>query len=349
MAVPSADPVLLAAWWTGLGAFALTLALALSILALRVALLRSQRRYQRVVEVWRPVLAAAIAGDAPGELPVLTAKRMRPFLKLWIHLHASLRGGATEQLNELARRLGCDAYARKLLASGRRGDVLLAILVLGYMRDAAAFGALERKLHSASGVVSINAAWALMQAAPERAAQAVVDAALARPDWAQSRVVLILCDGGPAVAQALVSRLEGLDTAQLPGALRLAEGIRAVLPVALHRRLLAQGDEAVLVAALRLVNDPALLPELRLLARHPQWRVRLHAARALGRTGAPEDAPLLVSLLADREWWVRLRAAEALAASPYLDMATIEHMAAQTGDRYAIDMLRQVAAQGVAP
>lgn len=346
MAIDVADPILLVAWWAGAGALALTVALAAAIVAMRLSLLRSQRRYQQVVEVWRPVLAAAIAGDTPGTLPELRPERMAPFLKLWIHLHASLRGGATEQLNCLARRLDCGTYASGLLASRRRGDVLLATLVLGYLRDESAFEPLMRRMRSPDGLVSINAAWALMQAAPERAAPSVVDAALARPEWPRSRVVLVLADGGAPFAQALAERLRALPASQLPGALRIAEGIRASLPSALHAQLLGHDDAAVVVAALRVAANPVLLPAVRRLASHPDWRVRLQAARALGRVGGPEDADLLLNLLTDREWWVRLRAAEALANSPYLDMSTIERMAVEKNDPFALDMLRQVNSQG---
>ena len=54
-----------------------------------------------------------------------------------------------------------------------------------------------------------------------------------------------------------------------------------------------------LAAALRLLDDP-------------EWFVRVHAARAVGRLGAPADVAQVVPLLGDGRWWVRSAAKDAL-------------------------------------
>ena len=50
-------------------------------------------------------------------------------------------------------------------------------------------------------------------------------------------------------------------------------------------------------------------------------------------------------MLADRVWWVRYRAALALRGMPGVDGVAVEALRAGLADRYARDMIRQVAAE----
>jgi hypothetical protein len=106
------DPILAVAFWTGIGALFLTLLLAAQIVRLRVALRRRQRREARVLARWRPLLNSAIVGEVPGALPPLAANERDHFIKLWVHLQASLRGEAGAALNDIAHRLQLDLEAR---------------------------------------------------------------------------------------------------------------------------------------------------------------------------------------------------------------------------------------------
>jgi HEAT repeat protein len=81
------------------------------------------------------------------------------------------------------------------------------------------------------------------------------------------------------------------------------------------------------------------------LLAHPDWQVRVLAAKALGRIGDRSDVDRLVALLADREWWVRYRAAEALLELPALTRADLEALRASLTDRFAADMLSQAMAE----
>ncbi len=109
--------------------------------------------------------------------------------------------------------------------------------------------------------------------------------------------------------------------------------------------MLDHDDVEVLIAALRIAADPRLRSFVLNLARHENWRVRMQAARTLGRIGQPNDIVTLIDLLSDREWWVRYRTAQALASLPFLDRTQLQALADAAADRFAGDMLRQVLAE----
>jgi hypothetical protein len=340
------DIYLLVAFWTGIAALFLTLMLAAEIVWLRFKLRRRQRSELRTVGRWRPVMAAATVGVQTDPLPNLRSWDYLPFLKLWTHLQASMRGEAAEGLNVLARRVGADGIARQLFKRGNRAEGLLATLVAGYLRDSEAWDQLTRRIESKDGTISIYAAWAMVQINPAQAAPQLVPNAIARDDWPMSKLVLILQEGGPAVMTPFVEALDSLSGGALQRALKIAEGLRVFLHPELHARLLEGDDIDIIIAALRVPVSPVSLPRVRALAAHPDWRVRLHAARTLGGIGQPEDVDILKGLLSDRQWWVRHRAAEALAALPFLSLDQVKELGAANADPYAGSMIRQVLAKG---
>ncbi|HYG13158.1 MAG TPA: hypothetical protein VD885_03330, partial [Methylophilaceae bacterium] len=65
----------------------------------------------------------------------------------------------------------------------------------------------------------------------------------------------------------------------------------------------------------------------------------------LRRLGTREDLPSLLQLLCAPEWWVRYRAAQAITAAPYLGKDELGQLQATQADRYARDILQQVAAE----
>lgn len=339
------DPLLAAAFWTGFGALIVTLLLAGEIVNLRMALRRRQRREQAALAKWRPILNAAVIGEIPDTLPRLRRGERLVFLKFWVHLHQSLRGSASSALNEVARRLQCDALARDLLVGRRRAAKLLAILVLGHMRDRNAWDALERQAASTDSTASLHAFWALVQINPKAAADTMMPSFIQRGDWALSQVVNILQEAREDCADALERIIPALPDDRLPRALQLAEALRADLPPAMQAGLLRHKAVPVLAAALRIVSSPAAGGEVRMHAAHPDWRVRVQVAKALGRIGGREDVALLVQLLNDAEWWVRYRAAQALADLPFLGRGGLDRLRAEATDRYAADMLTQVMAE----
>jgi HEAT repeat protein len=339
------DPILAAAFWTGIAALLLTLLLGLQIVRLRVSLRARERRRARTLARWRPVLNAAIVGDSPQELPRLLASERLHFIKLWVHLHASLRGEAGAALNAIARRLGLDTEARAMLGRRARTERLLATLMLGHLGDREAWPQLLRLAGMDDPTLSLTALWALVRIDPQAAAEYLTPLFVEREDWAMSHVAGILQQAGTPVAAVLAGMLPRLGAGRLPRALRIAEALRVELPATTLAGALASESIAVVTAALRIVNTPLLQDQVRALLAHADWQVRVQAAKALGRIGDRSDVERLVALLADREWWVRYRAAQALAELPWLKRADLDALRASLEDRYAADMLAQVVAE----
>jgi HEAT repeat protein len=340
-----ADPVLAAAYWTGIGALLLTLLLGAQIIRLRVALRRRERREARALARWRPVLNAAIVGAAPDVLPRLPKSERPHFIKLWVHLQASLRGEAGLALNAVARRLGVDHDARAMLARGPRTERLLATLLLGHLGDRASWDTLRTLAGSPDVTLSLSALWALVRIDPHAAARYLTPLFVARDDWAMSHVAGILKEASAPVAGVLAELLPSLPPERLPRAMRIAEALRIHLPPALLEQALGSADIGLVTAALRVAATPGLRDRVRGLLAHGDWQVRVLAAKALGRIGDASDVERLAGLLGDREWWVRYRAAQAIVDLPWLARAELDALHASLTDRFAADILAQVIAE----
>lgn len=341
---PPTDTYLLLAFWTGVGALGLTMLVGLQIIWLRFSLRRLQRREQVLTLKWRPLLNAAISGEPVGNLPDLAQHDNLLFLKLWLHLQQAVRGEASEGLNAIARRLGCDRMVRALLARSNRAERLLATLALGHMRDQESWPALARAAHAEDSALSVHALWALVQIDAARAAQEMAPLLLRREDWPLSQLANILqnarAEWQPVLADALVRLAPG----ELPQALRLMAALRMDLPLLQLRGYLGSGAAEVVLAALRLARVPGVLEDVRGHLASEDWRIRVQAVRALGELGDRNDVARLRAMLSDPQWWVRYRAAQALLALPFLSEDELNELR-NAGDRYAADMIAQAEAE----
>lgn len=339
-----ANIYLQAAFWAGISALGLTLLVGLQIIALRMSMRRTQRREQALTLKWRPLLNAAIAGEELGNLPELPWRDRVLFIKLWLHLQQAVRGEASEGLNAIARRLGCDEHMRKLLVSGNRAERLLATLALGHMRDRESWPALARAVHAADSASSVHALWALVQTDAARAAYEMAPLLLRRDDWPLSQLGNILQNARSEWQPVLAEALSRTSPEELPPALRLVAALRIDLPQAQLQAYLDSPHVDVVLAALRLARSPHVIGQVRRHLASTDWRIRLQAVRALGELGDRSDVARLRTLLSDPEWWVRYRAAQALLALPFLTEAELAQLR-DSSDRYAADMLTQVLAE----
>ena len=346
----ASDLMLAAALWTACGALVATLALLVAIAIMRVRLLRRLERGRRVAALWNPLLAQC-AGGVPDPLPRLQRRDAESFLLLWCHAQESLRGDAQAHLRELARRLGVPAWTGQLLRSRRVDRRLLALVTLGHLRTRDHAAWLHTLISSAPPVVSITAARALMRIDANICVPPLLAATARRDDWPLAAVGSILreCDPqvvGPMLAAAIRSALGKDDAEGVARLLRLhvaahAETLReAVLEVIAT----AAAPEA-LAAALQALWHPQDVGHARRLLGHPEWFVRVAAARAIGRFGDQDDVARLAAALADPSWWVRYRAAQALCSLPGMGPAELGVLNLRLTDRFAADMLRQAIAE----
>ena len=179
-------------------------------------------------------------------------------------------------------------------------------------------------------------------------------AAAARDDWPTASVANILSECDPklvasalstAIRRELASNRDGFGLPRLLRLHRTAERL-ALRPAELEVLSTGAGADA-LAATLANLWHPDDVAHARRLLDHPEWFVRVAAARALGRLGTADDAPRLTASLSDRSWWVRYRAAQALCGLPTMDEPTLEALGARLTDRFARDMLRQALAERV--
>jgi hypothetical protein len=301
---------------------------------------------RRSLEAWRPLFAAALAGDRVSPRPVRRGDA-RAVMLLFEQLAVSVRGEGTDRLAAFARRCG---LARPALAALRRaplGDRLLATSVLGHLGHAGAFDALAALARDRDPVLSVSAARALLLLEPARAAALVVQLAIRRADWSTARLVVALREAdSPYLWDPLGKALAQSPARDLPRLLELLAALPSDIASQLARPVLAANAEpAVLTACLRFVADPRDGNKVRALLGHRDRFVRLAAVQALGRIASEEDLPRLTHSLSDRVWSVRQAAADALVALPFVEQAWLERLRGHLSDRYAAEALGRAMAE----
>lgn len=339
------DPILLVAFWSGVVAVLLTLLLAIQIMVMRSALSRRRRWEKATISKWMPVMAAAIAGEEPSVVPTLLRRERLHFLRLWIHLQASVRGEAGESLNQMAFDVNVAEVARSYLRRRNRALQLLGILGVGYLRDKSAWPILVGFMYSTDSTKSIQSLWAMMNIDPDTAVVDAVRFGIERDDWALPKVVEILGTQPIACQSLFADMLPTITEEHLPRAFALTEALRIAIPEGILLQLLRREKPEVILGALRLVTTPVLAPAVLACARHADWRVRVQTSRALSRIGTRSDLPLLIVLLEDASWWVRYRAAQAIVGMAFVRLDLPEQIDAITTDRYGREMLQLVIAE----
>lgn len=322
------DPVLLTALWGGFTATALSAVVGLLIVLLRIGALREEQQWQAVLAEWRPALLALAIEPATTPLPPLSRRDRRRFLRLWVYLQESVRGEAAGRLNEAARALGLETYARALLRRGSRTDRLRAILALGHLRDTEAWAPLCQTALLRDPLLSINAARAMVQIDALRAAEWLVPLTIRRDDWDIARLANFFAQARDAAGLMLSRELVQLPAELMPRALRLARALRSPLPPAVLRRVAhGQKDAATLCELLPLLQGPQWHRDVLDALVHRDMAVRTTALEVMTLIGTPDDVPFISGLLRDQEHAIRLAAARTLVGLPFLATEDIWSMA----------------------
>ena len=351
-------------WYLGFAINVSVVLMVLQILAYRGIVVFRECRRGRVEKIWQPILLASVEA-VPADIPRLKRAEAEEFMTLWNYLHESLRDEALENLNRAARLAGADAAARRLLLKRNTRRRLLAMTTLGNLRDRESWGALGKFVNHRNAVVSLTAARGLMRIDPEKAIEIVMPLVAGRTDWSLEAVAAMLKKAGADIislplAKAIVASCRRRAAVDAPTfeqtnptahvhAPRLVYLLRLAHPrfvtYVVRYALLATDDIEIIAAALKVYDDPAILPAVREMLQDSRWQVRVNAAQAIGRTGTSADERLLINALRDEEWWVRYRAAQALANLPSVDAAKLEEYAAAQTSEFSRDILRQVAAE----
>jgi HEAT repeat protein len=346
--------LLVAIAWRSAEIAALASALMMLIaLVVRARLRREERLRERVIGTWRGFLTRiAIEEGEAQTLPTLRRHELPFIIEEWNALHDSVRGVSTERLNALAPGLGLDVAARRGLQSRGISNRILAIRTLGHLRDPSAWKPLQEQLVDANALVSFYAAAALVQIDASRAMPGIMLQLAERESWPGEAMARLLVDAGADIAREPIrAMMLSLAADKVPPLLPWLAHVDAVLGDEIAIELLRRhsGHHGIVAAALLVVLEPALLPELTHFAESEDAEIRKNLAQACGRLGNLEQVPLLVKLMGDPVWWVRYRAAQALLILKDMDGARLAQIRASLDDRYARDMLDQARAEALLP
>ncbi|MGH7500334.1 MAG: HEAT repeat domain-containing protein [Longimicrobiales bacterium] len=334
------------AWWMSVVMLVLIAILVMWILNLRGRNAAVQQRHDGLRETWRTLLARAI-DDVPVELPAVSAEDAGAFLLLWTHLQESVRAEAKNRLNEVARRVGMDAMARRLAHEGDVRERLIGLTALGHLRDESMWDDLLALSLDRDPAISMAAAKALFRIDAPRAAHMLVPMMLTRDDWPRALVASMLEEAGAdVISKPLADAVAAAAPDRAPRIIRFLELAHSEVAVPVVRRMIQKSDHPDVVAScLRVFAAPADLDVVRGLLDDPRLPVRLNAAITLGRLGTEDDRALLTRTLADADWWVRYRSAHALAQLPSVAARDLHELALAHPDPFARDMLAQVIAE----
>jgi HEAT repeat protein len=344
--VTDSDPLLRFAFWAGLIALSLAVALIAYILVLRLRHALRMRHEARFVARWRPRLLEAI-DTVPAQLPAVKRADWFAFLALWNHFQESLRGAARHRLKAVALKLRMDLAARDLLGRDKVRDRLMAVVTLGHLGDHESWSVLERLARSEHALLSLAAARALLLIDPVRALNALLPDFTERPDWPLARLDAMLTEVGAAnVSAPLAAAVDSATPSQLPRLIALLDSAhgRAARPK-IREFVRTSLDPEVLIACLKSRHLPPDRALIMPCTRHASWQVRTQAASAMARAAQPGDEKVLTEMLADPVWWVRYRAAQALAALPFLTRDDLWRLRFVVTDKFAQNMLDQVVAE----
>ncbi len=344
------DLVVRIAFWSGQIAIVATMAVVVSVLVMRWRFKVRQRQGANLLKAWRPIFAETAhmySEDLLRDLPKLQRRDLEPLLREWNVVHDSLAGGATRGLNSLARHLGFDQVANRMIKRNRLQEKLLATATLGHLHDASAWESLADNFESNNTLLSLMSARALVEINPEKAVPLIIARIATRKDWPVGRIASLFMEAGPyIVRKPLITAISNAPPDEAAKLLRFLRVIPTADAAHLIRELLEKtGDNYIVAACLKVLDDPSELPLIRKLCSHSRWHIRMLAVKLLGRIGEEEDKRFIVSALEDREWWVRYRAAQALAQLPWVNPKRLKLIKSLQADRYARDILEQVMAE----
>lgn len=349
----SSDPIVVLAFRSGLGAVVLTLLMLLHIVLLRLLYRRRERQKREFMSKWGSLLSErALTDDLPIRLPAIEDGEVIYFLAYWHHQYISVSGQARARLDALAGSIDIGQAVRRMLRKGSGAEKLLATIGIGFFGNRTDIPALKKLLVSERSIDCLHSATALLRI-DASALHVVLPILARRSDISTAGIanVLKVVDTGSA-SRVLGEMLEGVLHPEGRQRVRRRDIVRLIMlaataqPSVVNPRLReimdSTEDDEVLTACLKVLRDPQDTDRIRGCVGHPNWRVRVQAATALGEMGEQKDLALLLQLLTDSQWWVRYRAAQAIGALPFVTTGYLEELKKNLADNFAIDMLGHI-------
>ncbi|HUP96884.1 MAG TPA: HEAT repeat domain-containing protein [Usitatibacter sp.] len=328
---------------------ALFAALLVVVALVSVRALRRWRhaRLRGVQEQWRGALQQAAEDPHAARLDPIGALDLPYFIALWNRAQEPQHGEVAERLAVFLALQGLDKRALRLMHRPSKRLRIIGIQAAGHLREASVWPRLEKIAHARDPVTSFAAVLALVRIDPRRALEVLAASIPERADWPLARLATVFQNLGPAVVTGpLVTMLMRKPRPGLERVVKLARfGHRERIANIVLGWLGSSTDPDLMMAALEYVESPGDLRWADGAAAHPEWRVRLAAARALGRVGGRNEMPRLLELLKDPVWWVRYHSAQALTRLEGLEPFELETLRENARDAFAADMLGQALAE----
>ncbi len=290
-----------------------------SILFFRRNRLVGERRRQRIIREWTPLLEQSVCGALPT-LPSLSRRDHVVFLYLWNESYESRGETMTAPLVRVARAVGSHHLAAELLQSRLLSQRILGVATLGRLQERSAWEHISPLLTQHNSFLAFQAAQALLRINARDALPLLVPILGRRKDWSPLKIVSMLNSIGRDVASEVLAKAATHGDPDVgPRLIRYLPATQRAHGLPILRQFLSDhSPSANLLAACLFVfgdfRDPADRPLVRRHLTHPAWYVRVQAATALGKLGTADDEERLIALFDDEQWWVRYRAGEALAS-----------------------------------
>lgn len=312
----------------------------------RLLLMAQKHRQENFLNKWRPIILNDLQ-SIPDSLKVIAKKDMKTFLILWNHLQETLRGDAKEQLNSLARSLKINLVAINMLSSRKISNHLLAISVLGNLKEESAWDKIEKYVNHKNIILSMTAVNALARINPQKSLHVVIPFIVQRDNWPEYKIANILYEiGAKTFSKPLAEAILDVSSekqVRLLSLMRFADGA-VVVPLAreLIRETLNNEVVSASINLLGLYSDRRDAPLIKSFLKHPVSFVRIRAVSALVNIANADDLEALENCLRDSEWWVRYRTAQVIASMPYMTRELMEKIRDRQTDRFAVDILNTI-------
>jgi hypothetical protein len=320
----------------------LVILMLIQVISYRIYSVYENRVTQRAKKIWRPILAKVML-STPETIPRLEKKHQHVFLHEWNRFYSILRGEALTRLQTLSSQKRLDLIAYKYINSRNIRKQLQGIITLGHMQDYSVWDKLIDFASSQHAILSLTAAQALVDIDSKNAIRFLLPHIIKRKDWPMARVAMLLNSANPGELSILLKQtINQSPEEDIPYILSFLDSSHFDPGIcSLYQQLGSSHNSKIIAACINAATETQGLELARKHASNPQWYIRLHVARTLGRLGTKADIKILTKLMSDPEWWVRYRSAQAITQMPFLNAGDLEKLHSQLDDRYARDILQQ--------
>jgi|GEM_PF-5013466 len=299
---------------------ALTLALVVYTILLRIAFNANQRSRRRQFKIWENLLLRYLSGEVSSQEigEAVRSRHFDLFSEFMEKYLETLRGEDFESLTSLLKKMGLLGYNLRRLTSKRKWHKLYGAFFLGLMRDKEAIPGLQKGLQDKDYLMSFASATALAKIGEKKHLKDTLSLLTKREDLGPDRAAEVLLEFGRGICSELTPLLYKQDISakwkylivDLLGYWQYLEYGPSLLKL-----LNASEDSEMRVRCIKALGEMSYIesaPALATVLDDENWLIRSEAAKTLGKIGASEYSDKMVGLLGDKNWWVRYNAARAL-------------------------------------